>query len=500
MVLSDKGSDEQKSERRSRASSPNGNLSDDSTGSNDSEYDSGMRVGREYQAPIPDLIIDSEFVPERALLVWSPSDGIPDGKLDEYISIAKEKFGYNAEQALGMLFWHKHDLAKAISDLPNFTPYPDEWTVEDKVLYEQAFQFHGKSFVRIHQMLPDKPIASLVKYYYSWKKTRSRTSLMDRQAKKLMVHKDDGSDAGSEFGSGSDSEDVKSKSNNKDESGKGNCSNCNVVTSQLYSTPKASLCNTCYQYWRRTGLMRSAGGSKRYESTASAHRHNPMKSKQKPPRGMYLNCDDLMSIAASPISQGDAILKQMDIDVVSLKRQVQNNKQIISQIRHKTSMGIDSIRPADVTPRTNARWSNEELLYAVQGVRKYGKNFKAIAEVIGNKTEAHVRNFFINYRRRYNLDAVLRDYKIENGTISDDESDEKTEVDNSDSASQKSSVSSPLAMNGNGSNGNPPTTISSLNNKNSHLLSKSKTPQLIATNGNNSTLHMQRNTPSIINN
>lgn len=27
--------------------------------------------------------------------------------------------------------------------------------------------------------LPDKSIASLVKYYYSWKKTRARTSLMD---------------------------------------------------------------------------------------------------------------------------------------------------------------------------------------------------------------------------------------------------------------------------------------------------------------------------------
>lgn len=29
------------------------------------------------------------------------------------------------------------------------------------------------------QQLPDKSIASLVKYYYSWKKTRARTSLMD---------------------------------------------------------------------------------------------------------------------------------------------------------------------------------------------------------------------------------------------------------------------------------------------------------------------------------
>lgn len=67
--------------------------------------------------------------------------------------MAKEKYGYNGEQALGMLFWHKHDLERAVLDLANFTPFPDEWTVEDKVLFEQAFQFHGKSFHRIRQMV-----------------------------------------------------------------------------------------------------------------------------------------------------------------------------------------------------------------------------------------------------------------------------------------------------------------------------------------------------------
>ena len=67
--------------------------------------------------------------------------------------MAKERYGYNGEQALGMLFWHKHDLEKAVLDLANFTPFPDEWTKEDKVLFEQAFQFHGKCFHRIRQMV-----------------------------------------------------------------------------------------------------------------------------------------------------------------------------------------------------------------------------------------------------------------------------------------------------------------------------------------------------------
>ena len=73
--------------------------------------------------------------------------------MDEYLHLSKEKHGYNTEQALGMLFWHKHNIDKALADLPNFTPFPDEWTVEDKVLFEQAFSFHGKSFHRIRQMV-----------------------------------------------------------------------------------------------------------------------------------------------------------------------------------------------------------------------------------------------------------------------------------------------------------------------------------------------------------
>jgi hypothetical protein len=38
--------------------------------------------------------------------------------------------------------------------------------------------------------LQDKSISSLVKFYYSWKKTRSRTSLIDRQAKRVSLQRD----------------------------------------------------------------------------------------------------------------------------------------------------------------------------------------------------------------------------------------------------------------------------------------------------------------------
>ncbi|XP_032671482.1 REST corepressor 3 isoform X3 [Odontomachus brunneus] len=421
MVLAERNSENVRNGRRSRGPSPN--VQTESSSEEDAVPAEKIRVGRDYQVIVPEYVPVHERrldqCPDRALLVWSPTTDIPDQKLDEYIILAKEKYGYNGEQALGMLFWHKHNLERAVLDLANFTPFPDEWTVEDKVLFEQAFQFHGKSFHRIRQMLPDKSIASLVKYYYSWKKTRTRTSLMDRQARKLTSggkEGENGSENGSELGSNTDSESEE----------KGSCSNCGIACHSVRATPKGHACHSCYLHWRRTGVTRPV--------TSMAGRTN----KRKPPRGLVVNHDDLAALAGQP-NQATNSLQAIDTEIVSLKRQIQSNKQQVSALKRKTADGIDDLRPPEVSSRINARWTNDELLLAVQGVRKYGKDFSAIADVIGTKTEAHLRSFFVNYRRRYNLDAVLKEYEAENGPILvDDDKEDKMDVDQANDTAETS--------------------------------------------------------------
>ncbi|KAB0800060.1 hypothetical protein PPYR_07940 [Photinus pyralis] len=453
MVLAAKNGEDARNGRRSRGPSPNGHVQTESSDDDSPVPTDKIRVGRDYQAVCPELTPENlrkpELLADRALLVWSPTTDIADSKLEDYILLAKDKYGYNGEQALGMLFWHKHDLDRAVLDLANFTPFPDEWSVEDKVLFEQAFQFHGKSFHRIRQMLPEKTIASLVKYYYSWKKIRSRTSQMDKQARKLTTPREDGtpSEAGSEGGSNDDSDhdekkwtihrgirrksDTPPRSGTSDENGNqgegGACSNCGVNCTVTHVTPKGTLCTSCFQHWRRTGILRPTSGptaSKRGAPIGARH-------KRKPPRGMYINHDDLAAMASG--SAGVLILKAMDRELEALHRQIQQNKQVVSSLKRKHSESLEDLRPTgDNSSRINSRWTNEELLLAVQGVRKYGKDFKSIAEVLGNKTEHHVRSFFVNYRKRYNLDTVLKDYEKDNGpVVIDDSVDEKVELDDS---------------------------------------------------------------------
>uniref|UniRef100_A0A8C6LWF5 REST corepressor 2 n=1 Tax=Nothobranchius furzeri TaxID=105023 RepID=A0A8C6LWF5_NOTFU len=381
-----------------------------------------IRVGGDYQAQIP------EFKPgkrtrhcekdQRSMLVWCPNTQLSDAMLDEYILMAKEKHGYNMEQALGMLLWHKHDVERSLADLANFTPFPDEWTVEDKVLFEQAFSFHGKSFHRIQQMLPDKLISSLVKYYYSWKKTRTRTSVMDRQARRLISkrEKDDSNDEIEEVEPASDSD---FEVDAKKEAVKQNPSSA--------SSDKT---------------VPSRAGPVKKESLGAQYRHHPLRARRRPPKGMHLEQADIMALSASH-DAGALTVRQLDSQLVSLKRQVQSIKQANSSLKQSLAEGVDSFRPSEPAPKMNSRWSTEEQLLAVQAIRRYGKDFTAIAEVIGTKTPAQVSSFFVSYRRRFNLDEVLREWAAEQVATSREQRDSRRSSEEmEDSPPDTASISS----------------------------------------------------------
>ncbi|XP_060853913.1 REST corepressor 2-like isoform X3 [Rhopalosiphum padi] len=328
-----------------------------------------IRVGRDYQAVIPKLLVlpknRRERLNKKALLVWSPTETISEIKLNEYILLSKEKYGYNSEQALGMLYWHHHDMEKALSDLSNFAPLPDDWSTDDKVTFESAFNSIGKNFLRIKQMMPDKPIASLVKYYYLWKNKRKKSSVIDRQAKRLANVRTNENQNGSREGSSSAESEPDDKKDPGEGSSKQICSVCGVLVTMLYTTTKGPMCGTCQSHFNRTnGGIRPTLGPPRPNN-----RHlNVARNKRLPPRGMYVNHDDLQSIASGSNGQGDTILLTMDDEVVSLKCKIQSNKQDIGHVHKKLKLDVSEYRESSPTAsQISSRWSNAEVMLAIQG-------------------------------------------------------------------------------------------------------------------------------------
>lgn len=169
-------------------------------------------------------------------------------KVEDFIRLAKEKYKYNLEQSLGFLYWHKYDIKRTLSDMPNYTPYPDEWTMEDRALFEQAYQFHQKSFSKINQLLPDKKLSSIVKYYYTSKKCKPR-SYVDRQVRKAISQsKDESNDLATDNLSIDYDINGNNYASNKDyPNSRKECSQCyNKNSAQYFSTKFGILCKACY--------------------------------------------------------------------------------------------------------------------------------------------------------------------------------------------------------------------------------------------------------------
>ncbi|GFY78426.1 REST corepressor 3 [Trichonephila inaurata madagascariensis] len=306
-------------------------------------FKDSIKVGPEHQADIPNLIPE-ELCPksenEKATLVWAPCSTIDDKILVDYVN-ETEKLGYTQEQSLGVLFWNANDLEKTRADISVYGPIPDFWSKEDKALFEEGIKIYGKNFSMIRRMLPDKPMKSVIEYYYSWKKTRHYTSVLDEREQLA-----DG---------------------------------------------------------RRTEML------------CSSDTINRSARKRKLPQDMYLNSDDLVATVSSANNEKNAFLRNVDLEIISLKRQIQNNKQDMSYLKQKACEGIDSYRPTEDEEQISDSWSSDEYLLAVQGIRRYGTDFKAIAEVIKVKNEEHVRNFYLNFREHLHRDKVLQEFLVTHG-------------------------------------------------------------------------------------
>lgn len=204
------------------------------------------------------------------------------------------------------------------------------------------------------------------------------------------------------------------------------CCNCEVTNiagnaGPMHSTPKGILCDECFLYWQKSGLMRP----ELYPSKSS------VKKIKRPPKNMALDLDSILLMNSydqhstsneneneiqDPI---DKLEEDIRLELATIQSQNQKLELLTAQAREgmeqmripflSSSSSPYLINNSNATslPATST-WSTEEILLAIQAFAKYGKDFDTVARIIGpSKTLADVETFFLECRERYQLDTLV---------------------------------------------------------------------------------------------
>ncbi|KAF7488349.1 hypothetical protein SSS_01671 [Sarcoptes scabiei] len=356
------------------------------------------------------------------------------------MSLAKEKYGFCSEQSLGLLFWHDYHLECALADLPNYYPIPDEWSIEDKALFDQAYQFHHKNFAKIQQLLPHKNLSSIIKYYYAhYKKSKSRSFVekqvrnkANQQMKDCVDSKESNGMIENEYnlepdfhqsssGTVSNQLSVRDPSQIRKE-----CVQCsNKSSSQFFNTKIGLLCKICYNKCKNNKSIDDdvdyddydqEGGD---EASCEDEQSRMSQSNREPNCLSNLFYDISLGEIAQELQDRSAnkILESYDHEIDNLKMKIRKLKQENGEKISLLDKSIDLSLLNQNNNRIISRWTNEETLLMTHAIRDYGKDYKMIAEIIGTKTEQQIKNYFLQNQDKMKLSSLVEELNEENEIV-----------------------------------------------------------------------------------
>jgi len=273
-----------------------------------------IREGREYQVPVENLAewekkfetgsdVEGEVTEvkeaeneeeDKDVCLWRPErERMEDRALMAFCTRANELYGIGGlgfsevlnfffkilklhiagpDRALLILYHSGYDLSVAERKLQTRRPQTPLafFTDDDQYIFRNAIVKYGKSFAKIHQMIPHKSVPALVQYYYDTKKCQHYKSHLETSA--LTGPSGVGGSGGGGVGKVK-WEEWRAESESEEEelsppeplhaSRAGGlkregfvCENCRHIVKKLYNVNELEVCTTCKLYFRATNQHR----------------------------------------------------------------------------------------------------------------------------------------------------------------------------------------------------------------------------------------------------
>uniref|UniRef100_A0A3P8TF68 Nuclear receptor corepressor 1 n=1 Tax=Amphiprion percula TaxID=161767 RepID=A0A3P8TF68_AMPPE len=273
------------------------------------------------------------------------------------------------------------------------------WTEHEKEIFKEKFVQHPKNFGLIASYLERKCVADCVLYYYLTKKNHNYKTLVRRNYGRrrgrnqqiTRPSQEDKSDDKNEEDKSEKSEkkedEEKKDEEEKDEKedsrdigkDKEKCDGGEDEDGKEQNTPRGR--KTANSQGRRKGRITTRSMANEAASVAA---------EEGPPT------------APEPALPDPPQLPKSDPAQKAMKEPVKPQTPVASMDANKAGAGETG---------ETSRWTEEEMEVAKKGLVEHGRNWTAIAKMVGTKSEAQCKNFYFNYKRRHNLDNLLQQHK-----------------------------------------------------------------------------------------
>ncbi|XP_038153535.1 nuclear receptor corepressor 1 isoform X2 [Cyprinodon tularosa] len=271
------------------------------------------------------------------------------------------------------------------------------WTEHEKEIFKEKFMQHPKNFGLIASYLERKCVADCVLFYYLTKKNQNYKALVRRNYRRRGRNQQITRPSQEEKTEDKNEEDKAEKSEKKEEEEKKDEEEKDEKEDSREIGKDKDKCDGGEDEDGKE--QNTPRGRKTANSQGRRNRRITTRSM----------ANEAASVAAedTPPPASEPALP----DPPQLPKSDQAQKALKEPAKSLTPVAADSNKAGAGETGETSRWTEEEMEVAKKGLVEHGRNWTAIAKMVGTKSEAQCKNFYFNYKRRHNLDNLLQQHK-----------------------------------------------------------------------------------------
>ncbi|CAD5232308.1 unnamed protein product [Bursaphelenchus xylophilus] len=318
--------------------------------------------------------------PERETCVWKMDDEkITPEELEKFCVDTYEKFGLPSERAMYALYMNEFDKEKAMKQAKESALLQEQWSDNDRYIFNGLYATYGKNFGKIHKIMAYKSMRSLIEHYYKVKMISYKIGGL-AEANKPLGSMGSIDDLNGHFETEKDVESI--------------CDNCGAF-SQLHQVNNEMQCMSCKRFFEEFNYDRPVDRSERRAALRYEEDARRMAEKF---TELFLHGDreTLRREFTTVRNKRQSEAREMRLKAAQQEQtSMRAVKYLASSINLNTYRKYTSKKKPK--PRLRENWTKKEQNIALRLLIRYSGDSETVSKILATKTVEQIQNLYNKY-------------------------------------------------------------------------------------------------------